>query len=42
LTQAGGQNAETFALVFLRGIIGIVVSRRVIVTPSRFLFWLPR
>ena len=42
LTQAGGQNAETFALVFLLGIIGIAVSRLVIVIQSRLLFWLPR
>jgi ABC-type nitrate/sulfonate/bicarbonate transport system permease component len=42
LAQSGGLNEQTFALVFLLGILGIIVSRAVIWSQGRLLFWIPR
>lgn len=42
LAQAGGLNERTFALVLLLGIIGIIISRIVIWSQGRLLFWIPR
>ncbi len=42
LAQAGGLNEKTFALVLLLGIIGIIISRIVIWSQGRLLFWIPR
>lgn len=42
LAQAGGLNELTFALVLLLGIVGIVISRIVIWSQGRLLFWVPR
>jgi len=42
LAQAGGQNEVTFALVLLLGILGIAISRGVIFSQNRILFWVPR
>lgn len=42
LAQVGGEEARTFALVVVLGILGILVSRGVSLAERKFLFWIPR
>lgn len=41
LSQAAGEDARTFATVFVLGVIGILVSRGVTVAQRRAIFWAP-
>lgn len=39
LSQASGQNTETFAIVVILGILGLAVSRLVVFLQRRLIFW---
>ena len=41
LSQTSGENAETFAIVLILGILGLAISRLVVLLQRRVIFWSP-